>query len=274
MLQYEVARLLAMPVPAAVTMAGPNPTWNTAHSANFGINGVNDSSCNAGGAVPAVGTTTDVGDGVNTPSQVADASATTIAGQISGSGTKPKNFVGAGCSSTQGGDDVQNVINVAPSYNTVNGLQALVESVIGSADVVTSDSSTVTNWGTDSDPVVIAITGDGTIPDGAGILLVTGNMVASGSFVWDGLILVIGNGSVTFNGGGGGSINGALVVANVGNSSYAANPTSANLLSQLGSPSFTFNGGGISSINYNSCMVTNGAAHSTFKVLARREIIY
>ena len=276
MLQYEIARITVPPVPAAVTLAGPNPTFNPPHSANFGINGNDANSCAASGHaannVPAIGTTTDAGSGSETPTQVASDAATNVAGTLTGPGVKTSNFTGAGCST---GDDVQNVINVSPSYNTIPGLNAVVQSVIGSADQVVTNGGAVTDWGSVANPKVIAITGDASVSSGAGILLVTGNMVASGNFSWTGTILVIGSGSITFNGGGGGVINGAVVVANIGNSNYATDPTnSANLLPQLGSPSFTFNGGGTNGINYDSCLTTQASAHAAYKVLARREIVY
>ena len=288
MLQYEIARITVPPVPAALTLAGPNPNFGPPNSANFGISGTEDPSCSsAGGAVPAIGTTTDVGNSQTGASatQVASLAASSIATTLQGPGVKTQNFTGAGCTATQGGDDVQNVINVAPSYSTVAGLNAVVQSVIGAADIVTSNPSTITNYGQPISgvavPQTIAITGNADVSGlsgGSGILLVTGNMVASGNFSWNGTILVIGTGSVTFNGGGGGSLNGAVVVANIALEDhlhdYASNPSEANLASALGSPTFNFNGGGGNFLQYNSCLTTASTAHSTFKVLARREIVY
>jgi hypothetical protein len=276
MLQYEIARITLPPVPAALTMAGPNPNFGTPHSNNFGISGSNPASCtgagNVGSDVPAIGTTTDVAaPGDSSPTDTANKAAASIAAAIA----KPANFTGAGCAA---GDDVQNVIGVAPSYNTPAGLNALVQSVIGSANVVTSNASTITNWGTDASPQVIAITGDATVSSGAGILLVTGNLTASGGFSWDGLILVIGKGSMTVNGGGNGAINGAMVVANIEDSTktpdYATSPSESNYASTLGSPTWNWNGGGTNFFQYNSCVTTTASSHSIFKVLARREIVY
>lgn len=271
MLQYEIARITLPPVPAALTMAGPNPNFGTPHSNNFGING-NDGCATAGHDttnVPAIGTTTDVGNGAESASQVASDSATTVAGDI----FRPGNFTGPGCTA---GPDVQNVVNVAPDYNTVDGLNAVVQSIIGSADTVATSDAGVSNWGTDANPQVIAITGNATLSNGAGILLVTGNATASGGFSWDGVILVIGTGSITINGGGNGAINGAMVVANIGDSNYASDPTnySGHLLSQLGSPTFNWNGGGTNFFQYNSCFTTAASQHAAYKVLARREIVY
>jgi hypothetical protein len=292
MLQYEIARILVPPVPAALTLAGPNPTFKAPNSNNFGISGDDADSCAAtspnhiANNLPAIGTTTDSGNAGSGESatQVATDSENTINQALNGPGVKTSNFYGNGCDGSNvtpagPGGDVQNVINVDPAYNTVAGLDAVVQSVIGTADTVTSSPSTVTNWGTQAAPVVVAVTGSSSdvsaASGGYGILLVTGNMVASGNWSWNGEVLVIGSGSVTFNGGGGGQINGAVVVANIGNSNYATDPTnSGNLLSQLGSPSFTFNGGGGNFLQYDSCVTGNASAHAAYKVLARREIVY
>ena len=271
MLQYEIARVALPPVPAALTMAGPNPNFGTPHSNNMGING-NDGCTTPGHQavnIPAIGTTTDVAaNGDASATVTASNSAATIANAI----FRPGNVTGPGCSA---GPDVQNVINVSPTYNTPGGLQAVVESMIGVADQVVTSSSGVTNWGTDANPQVIAITGNAALQNGAGILLVTGNATASGSFSWDGIILIIGNGSLVVNGGGNGAINGSIVVANIaGNSNYASNPSNANLAATLGSPTFQWNGGGTNFFQFNSCFSTSASRHATFKVLARREIVY
>jgi hypothetical protein len=135
----------------------------------------------------------------------------------------------------------------------------------------------VTNFGTDANPQVIVVNGDLTLSGstpGSGILLVTGTLTLSGNFSWHGLILVVGKGALVANGGGNGEIDGAVVVANIGNADYAANPTDANLLPQLGSPSFDWNGGGGNGIHYNSCSLNLSATAANYTVIARREITY
>lgn len=83
---------------------------------------------------------------------------------------------------------------------------------------------------------------------GSGLLVVTGNLNMHGNTSFNGLILVLGGGTVNRNGGGGGTITGGLVVAKFG-------PT-GNFLS----PSFNTNGGGNSTIQYNSAAVNNAAS--------------
>jgi hypothetical protein len=95
-----------------------------------------------------------------------------------------------------------------------------------------------------------------------------------GNYSWDGLILVIGQGVINLTGGGGGQINGAVVVANIGNSSYISNPKEGNLLDTMGSPTFNASGGGGNGLHYDSCKATRDPSNVTFKVLAKREITY
>ena len=58
--------------------------------------------------------------------------------------------------------------------------------------------------------MVNVVNGDLTIGgSGAGVLLVTGTLTLNGNFSWDGLILVIGEGAVVKDGGGGATLNGA-----------------------------------------------------------------
>src|SRR5205814_1644676 len=50
---------------------------------------------------------------------------------------------------------------------------------------------------------------------GYGILVVTGTLDMGGNFSWNGLVLVLGDGVLHFNGGGGGQINGSVIVSKI-----------------------------------------------------------
>ena len=67
------------------------------------------------------------------------------------------------------------------------------------------------------DGVLTFVDGDLTLgpgnPTGQGTLIVTGNLTLDGNFNWNGVIMVLGGGSVYRNGGGHGNIYGALFVA-------------------------------------------------------------
>jgi hypothetical protein len=98
------------------------------------------------------------------------------------------------------------------------------------------------NSGSATAPAFTFVDGDCTLSGGAGLLIVTGDLILSGNPSFDGVILVLGGGSVNRNGGGNGNIYGAIVVAKfdtVGSGNFLA-------------PSFNTNGGGNSTMRFDS----------------------
>jgi hypothetical protein len=74
-----------------------------------------------------------------------------------------------------------------------------------------------TSWngasGTTAAPAFTFVDGNATLLGGAGLLVVTGNLLLHENYGFNGLILVLGNGSVSRQGGGPSNFYGALVVA-------------------------------------------------------------
>ena len=107
------------------------------------------------------------------------------------------------------------------------------------------------------------IDGDATLSSsdlpGAGILLVTGDLTFNGYPTWDGIIFVIGNGSLRISGGGSGTITGGIFVANT-------NPCGAT--GNLGSPLFTTTGGGNMQIQYNTDLTEPPGGHLRLQLLS------
>jgi hypothetical protein len=104
----------------------------------------------------------------------------------------------------------------------------------GSAYSVTASNTTPTG--------ITFVDGDCNLDGGSGLLVVTGNLEMSGNPSFDGVILVLGGGSVNRNGGGNGNVYGAMVVASfnrTGTGGFTA-------------PSFNTNGGGNSTMQYDS----------------------
>lgn len=99
--------------------------------------------------------------------------------------------------------------------------------------------------GSSSSPAFTYVDGDCTLGGGAGLLIVTGNLEMNGNPSFDGLILVLGGGSVNRNGGGNGNIYGAITVAK-----FDVNGTGG-----FQGPIFNTNGGGNSTIQYDSTAV-------------------
>ena len=77
---------------------------------------------------------------------------------------------------------------------------------------------------------------------GCGLLIVTGPLITHGGTDFEGLILVLGDGTFNRNGNGNGHIDGGIIIAN-----FDPNGTGG-----FGSPVFSVNGGGNSDVRYNS----------------------
>jgi hypothetical protein len=106
------------------------------------------------------------------------------------------------------------------------------------------------NFGTAANPKLTFVNGNCDLTDyGAGMLVVTGTLTIKGDFQYDGVIMVLGTGTIIRNGGGGGGIYGGLVMA-----ALDRNDIGGKFLAK---PVFNTNGGGNSDIKYNSLNVEN-----------------
>jgi Tfp pilus assembly protein PilX len=270
MTQYEVSRTSFPPMPGAMIFDGSNPDFGTnPHSAVFGVNGADA----AQGPNAGVG----CGPAVNEPALGAydNGSATSLSGQLNRPGSYTSNTPYTATPA------VSNVNSALGPLATVDGLTNLVNSITqaaGSANVFpNASSSTPTNLGTNSAPAINVVQGDYTLGgSGTGILLVTGTLTMNGSPSFNGLILVIGKGNVVKNGGGNGTLNGSLFVANL----YSDSPPTYTNLIPLGSnnapgiPTAAWNGGGNATIQYDSCWISTVSQSFPYKIVAQRELIY
>jgi hypothetical protein len=104
---------------------------------------------------------------------------------------------------------------------------------------------------------------------GYGLLVVTGNFRYQGNSGWKGIILVIGDGTTTFlgNGGGSGEFDGTVFVADTRN-------ITGGQLGSFGTVNFDITGGGGNGIYFNSCWIKQAQRPPTYKVLSFREIAY
>jgi hypothetical protein len=117
------------------------------------------------------------------------------------------------------------------------------------------------NSGSSSSPAFTFVDGDCDLDGGAGLLIVTGNLEMNGNPSFDGLILVLGEGSINRNGGGNGNIYGSITAAK-----FDVNGTGGFL-----APSFTTNGGGNATIQYDSEAVRRALNVSGPLVMGVRE---
>ncbi len=261
LLQYVVAPINLFPpnftFPAALTLAGNNVSFAGPNYSSFNANG-NDQFGPAGctpGAPPiaAIGYTNG-----------SDASQSNIL--IGNVMTYKVNYTGAG-----GTTPNVNLVTLPSNFLTPSGLEALVQNITDSADLVlngTVTQSSLPAGMTSSNPMTIVVKGDLTVHgnySGYGLLVVTGNLSYDPDASWRGIILVIGKG--TFNvplNGSGGILQGAILVAQT-------RDTFGNLLPSLGYSSFSYghNGGGF---NFSSCWINNAMPTVTYKTLSFHEI--
>lgn len=117
------------------------------------------------------------------------------------------------------------------------------------------------NSGSTSSPAFTFVDGDCNLDGGAGLLIVTGNLEMNGNPSFDGVILVLGEGSINRKGGGNGNIYGSITVAK-----FDVNGTGGFL-----APSFTTNGGGNATIQYDSEAVRRALNMSGPLVMGVRE---
>jgi Tfp pilus assembly protein PilX len=282
MLQYDVVMNSGvLNIPSAVTLDGSPATVGSASSNPFYING-NDGSGSAGNppgctpsspAVPAIGdvNNTDTGTidtGLKRPTHYLGSCGTTPCVQNVSSSlpTSPINYTTpTGLDGTQSSSLMQTLLANAANVNACSTYPNTPEPAPGACSFTDANI----NLGSASNPAVNFVEGDLSIGPvtGYGLLVVTGNLSFSGNYAWNGLILVIGQGTVTANGGGHGEIDGGIFLANTRN-------TSGALLPSLGTTSISWSGGGGNGVYYNSCWVSNSQnSMRKFNVLSFQEIL-
>jgi hypothetical protein len=238
MSQAEIASpVLSYGVPGALTLAGPDPVMEEMpNSNNYYISGVDANSCGETPEenAPAIG-------GYDDPNgDPDDTSVQTIIDAL----PRPDHYIGSG--------GTPSVVNVYESLGETMGkpvgLKALIDAIKAApgAHVYGNDPGSIAT-GSPAFPVINYVEGDLNFGgDGYGILVVTGTLYMHGDFLWHGLVFVVGDGVVDFDGGGNGEIIGSLFVAKIWDDD-------GNLLPQLGSPSIDWNGGGGNGIYYDHC---------------------
>jgi hypothetical protein len=302
MLQYDVVmNILNFNLPSPLTLAGPINKFAGASSSVYFVNGTNGSGnapavpgCNAnnGVSLPAVGTTDPTGQNTNQQTVVNGIPSNRDGNYLGGTPPPPTgtasvsdvNLTPPFDNPTDVNSALQTIqqnaaVNLGPSSTGSAYTFSNVQSVLGSGTTGpwsnTSASCPTTYPGSATcsanNPQIVYVDGDFNLgPNtGSGILVVTGNFTYTGNSGWNGLVLVVGQGTTTFqgNGGGTGQFNGGVYVATTKDSA-------GNTLPSFGNINFDINGGGGSGIYYNSCWISNSTnSLKKFQDLAFREIL-
>jgi hypothetical protein len=261
--------------PAALTIAGGTnsvafspPTSN----ASYWVSGVDLTSvpfCTAGPAVDAIGVF-DNPDIVTVNAGIPGPMQTKYDGKPNPPNPRP---------------DVVNVIangSFPASLQTPSKLDNLAQTIIANADAIAppgggnatgSDLTPLLSSGMSStNPMTVVVNGDldltGWHNTGYGLLLVTGNLNYDPDASWNGIVLVIGKGTVTGSRSGSGEFDGAFFVAKTRDSSGILLPDP-----NLGKASVTFaTNMGSNGIRYSSCWIKASQPTANFKILSFHEI--
>jgi hypothetical protein len=265
MVQAEAVSNKFPTLPGPMIFDGANPVFNTPNSNAFTVSG-NDIDQ---GASAGVGCSAAIGE----PALGAynDPAVTILTGDAN---NRPASYTGP---LQYGSPSVANIGSQLTMLSTVGGLENLASSVTlvagNNNNVYGNNPASIVRPGTNAVPQINVVNGDLTLGGGwtgAGILLVTGNLTFQGNPSYNGLILVIGKGSVLKNGGGNGTVNGSMLVANLYDSNNALLPAS----SAPGVPHFNWNGGGTVSWNYDSCWSNMMNSLQAYRIVAVREMMY
>ncbi len=287
-LQYIVAPLIISPdaddqsFPAALTLDGNGVVFQSPSNPSYQLNGVD--SCNPPpppglpNAVPSVGYT-----------NAADyASIFTVANPEKSSYpgfplTAPPPPPGY----TSTTPSLSN-LNLSPpaqvlrqSWQTPATLDAIMQDVVNSADVIIPGPATGANISSvaplmsATNPMTIVVNGDlnlnGWHNAGYGLLLVTGTLYYDPDATWNGLVLVVGQGTFSSSKNGAGGVNGAMLVAKTRDSSGALLSGTALGPAFYGSQTSFGTTPGFG-INYSSCLTSSARGPLTYKVLSFHEI--
>ncbi len=244
------------PVPAALTLNGGIGLFDAANSNLFQIDG-NDQA-GSGNDENAIGVIT-AGDDTTVTDAIPD--------------NRQDNYTGDG-----GEPDVADVSGeLAGLLTTTTGLESIVASASASATTSyypawNGETSISTDIGAANDYQVTVVHGDLDFgpADGYGILLVRGSLTVSGNFSWTGLILIIGQGELHWNGGGNGVVTGGIFLAKTRGTPYNGNAV-GDQLADRGDVIADFNGGGGNGILYNTTAISDANASFPYAPIAIRE---
>ncbi|PYS14813.1 MAG: hypothetical protein DMG15_06695 [Acidobacteria bacterium] len=126
-----------------------------------------------------------------------------------------------------------------PRLTTVSGLESLVSSLTKNATDLYNPPvggiQAIGNYGSATNYKVAVVNGDVVLGPGSGygILLTRGTVQVVGNFTWNGLILIIGQGILTWNSGTAGTIYGGLFMAQTRAADGSILPTLGNVAADL-----------------------------------------
>lgn len=183
------------------------------------------------------------------------------------------------------GPDVSIMPTVPTSLQSPAQLEALIQTIIQDADVAIpsgpvtyplptingSALSSATSAMNSSNPMTIVVNGNLDLTNwhntGYGLLLVRGNLNYDPDASWDGIVLVVGQGTVTGSLGGVGEFDGAFLMANTLDASGNILSPDFGITTMLYGPNM-----GGAGLRYSSCWIAAAQPTSGYRILSFHEI--
>jgi len=240
------------PPPGAITLLGNGATFTGNNSGDKNLHG--DDQCGTEPPKPVVAITHPA-DLLGIQASINSSKPQTYHSKDSGGNDVTALTDPDAISTTISGSTIASIIsNYGTNLLDAHDLNDLVKDVKSLADTVAPGGTAATDVyvGAPGDTRVVVVDGDFSLnTNGAGILLVTGELTFQGNIDYDGLILVFGEGSMKRQGGGENNIRGGIIVADTrGPDGIIGTADDA-----LGPPTMDTSGGGKSNIIYCSTAI-------------------
>ena len=261
--QAIVIRDIIIP-PAAITLLGPTPSFDGGQSNPKMYVGTD---CNGLGGQT----------GLNAP-LVGVVGATAEALVESGIGSDPAYVSGSYTGEDTFADltDSSEPTYIGPMDSIWTDCQALhdfVEKVRLHADVACTDGSSCTLPTPATDNVIFVDDDYDLSSDGAGLILVTGDLTTNGGVAWDGMMWAIGTGLFQRNGGGNAEVSGSILAANIAGPDgvYGTSDDCTGGDGGFGTATFDENGGGTGTTMYCTDDIFNASPAFPYELVEFRQ---
>jgi hypothetical protein len=236
--------------PATITLLGSSETFTGGNSNAKSLNG--DDQCGSVSPLPVVGLNTS-GSLAGVQSAISSSKPATYHTNVNAHQVSASTNMSDIAKSLTAGQMSSNGYNLNNAAS-LNGLVQTLHDLPQTAVVAANGSA---DLGDISHLKIVVVDGDFSMHgSGAGILVVKGQLTFSGNVSYTGIILAIGKGVMTRNGGGNGTISGQIIVANTAGADGIVGTGDDG----FGPASFDTSGGGASNIQYCSSAITNALA--------------
>ncbi|MBI4471619.1 MAG: hypothetical protein HY646_03060 [Acidobacteria bacterium] len=173
--------------------------------------------------------------------------------------------------------DVRNIEGELDSrLKSASGLEELVKRMRHSATVLNpsvGQAADINDFGSISDYRAAVVDGDANLGPGTGfgILLVRGNLNVTGNFVWNGLILTIGQGVLHWNSGWYGTVNGGMLIARTRANDRSESNLLGTVLASRGAITLDLNGAAGTGFHYDASVIEAANRVFPYKPVSIRE---